>query len=175
MIDKRAPLPWVEAQDQPRRGRKEIENGAHGAVLSKQTPQKPRDTTTAASRNHTVICPHPGEKTQYIQHTISHQEHNKTHCFCQNPLVISNHRERRACAEWHEPAAERTAHSRRRKADGLALDLQSPRAYETKESPTGPTTYSHNKQYNYTNIISEPKTHSNYPRPPLLRMPVQST
>ena len=82
-----------------------------------------------------MICPHPGEKTQYIQHTISHQEHNKTHCFCQNPLVRSNHRERRACAEWHEPAAERTAHSRRCKADGLALDLQKP--MKPKNPPRG--------------------------------------
>jgi DNA segregation ATPase FtsK/SpoIIIE-like protein len=62
MIDKRAPLPWVEVQDQPRRGARENENGASGAVLSTQTPQKPPDTTTTASRDHTVICPHPGQK-----------------------------------------------------------------------------------------------------------------
>ncbi len=58
MIDKRALLAWVEAQDQPRRGARENENGAPGVVLSTQTPHNPLETTTTASRNHTVICPH---------------------------------------------------------------------------------------------------------------------
>ncbi len=62
MIDKRAPLPWVEAEDQPRRGAEENENGALGAELSSQTPRTPHDTTATASQILTVICPHPGEK-----------------------------------------------------------------------------------------------------------------
>ena len=62
MIEKRASLPWVEAQDRPRRGAREIEKGAPGAVLSKQPHQKPPDTTTTTTRNNTVICPHLGQK-----------------------------------------------------------------------------------------------------------------
>ena len=62
MIDKRAPIPWVEAQDQPRRGVKENENGALSAELSSQTPRTPPNTTTTASRILTVICLHPGKK-----------------------------------------------------------------------------------------------------------------
>ncbi len=65
MIDTRAPLPWVEAQDQPRRGAEENEKGAHGAELSSQTPHKPPDTTTTASRILAVICPHPGKKSTH--------------------------------------------------------------------------------------------------------------
>ena len=62
MINKRAPLPWFEAQNQPRRGAGENENIAHGAVLSYKILQKKPDTTTTATRNHAVICPHPGKK-----------------------------------------------------------------------------------------------------------------
>jgi hypothetical protein len=55
MIDKRAPLPWVEAQDQPRRGAGENENGARGAVLSSQPPQKAPDTTVRGHNSFSVI------------------------------------------------------------------------------------------------------------------------
>jgi hypothetical protein len=44
------------------------------------------------------------------------------------------------------PTAERKAHFRRRKAEGLALDLQSLRAHPTYETLAGPTTYSHKEQ-----------------------------
>ncbi len=60
---KRAPLPWVKAQDHTRRGVGENENGAPIVVLSTQTPHNPPDTTTTASRSHTVICPHLGQNT----------------------------------------------------------------------------------------------------------------
>ena len=62
MIDKHAPLFWVEAQDQPRRGAKENENGAPNAELSSPNPCKAPETITTVSRNLAVICPHPGEK-----------------------------------------------------------------------------------------------------------------
>jgi hypothetical protein len=85
MIDKRAPLPWVEAQDQPRRGAGENENGGHGAVLSTQTPHKPPDTTTTVSRNHAVICPHPGKKhgtfntAYHTRNTTTNTTFDKSH------------------------------------------------------------------------------------------------
>jgi hypothetical protein len=72
MIDKRAPLPWVEAQYQPRRGAEENENGASCAELSSQTQHKPPDTTTTTSWILTVICPHPGKKVD----TFNSQFHN---------------------------------------------------------------------------------------------------
>jgi hypothetical protein len=75
MIDKRAPLSWVEAQDQPRRGAGENENGAPSAILSTQPPQKPPDTTTTASRNNTVICPHLGKKHDTFN-TTYHTKNN---------------------------------------------------------------------------------------------------
>jgi hypothetical protein len=62
MIDKHAPLFWVEAHDQPRRGAKENENGAPNAELSSPNPCKAPETITTVSRNLAVICPHPGEK-----------------------------------------------------------------------------------------------------------------
>jgi hypothetical protein len=74
MIEKRAPLPWVEVQDQPRKGAGETEKGAPGAIFSKQLPQKSPDTTTTASRNNTVICPHLGKKYDTLNtpfHTIN--------------------------------------------------------------------------------------------------------
>ena len=62
MIDKRAPLPWVEGQHQPHRGAKENENGALGAELSPPHSYKTTETITTISRNLTVICLHRGEK-----------------------------------------------------------------------------------------------------------------
>ncbi len=51
IIDKRAPLPWVEAQDQPRKGAEENKNGAPGAELSPlHTHEAPKNITTT-SRN----------------------------------------------------------------------------------------------------------------------------
>jgi hypothetical protein len=62
MIDKRDPLPWVEAQDQTCKGTKENENGAPAAELSSSTTQNSQKNSTIASRNHAVICPRPGIK-----------------------------------------------------------------------------------------------------------------
>jgi hypothetical protein len=62
MIDKRASLSWVEAQEQPRRGAKENKNGAHGAELSSPHPHKALEIITTVLRDLTVICPHLGEK-----------------------------------------------------------------------------------------------------------------
>jgi hypothetical protein len=62
MIDKRATLPWGEAQDQPRRGAKENENGAHAAELSSSHPHKAPEIITTVPRKLIVICPHLGEK-----------------------------------------------------------------------------------------------------------------
>jgi len=61
MLEKRAPLLWVEAQDWPRRGARDIEKGAPGAVFSTLQHQKLTDTTTTASWNNTVISPHLGK------------------------------------------------------------------------------------------------------------------
>jgi len=85
MIDKRARLPWVEAQDQPRRGAGENENGAPGAVLSHKPPRKTPDTTTMASRNNIVICPHLGKKhdtfntSNHTRNTTTTTVSNKNH------------------------------------------------------------------------------------------------
>ena len=85
MIDKRAPLPWVEAQNQPRRGAGENENGAPGAVLSPQPPKKTPYTTTTASRNNTVICPHLGKEhdtfntTYHTKNTTATNASDKKH------------------------------------------------------------------------------------------------
>jgi len=85
MIDKRAPLPWVEVQDQPRRGAGENGNGAPGTVLSNQIPRKPPDTTTTSTRNHTVISPHPGKKhdtcntTFHTRNTTTNTAFDKNH------------------------------------------------------------------------------------------------
>jgi hypothetical protein len=62
MIDKGAPLPWVEAQDLPRRGAGENEKGAPREIYTFQPPQKPPDPTTTASRSHIVICIHLDKK-----------------------------------------------------------------------------------------------------------------
>ena len=77
MTDKRALLPWVEAQDQPRRGGEENENGALGAELSTPHSQKAPDNTTTASRILNVICPHPGKKVDTFN-TQLHTDNNIT-------------------------------------------------------------------------------------------------
>ena len=80
MIDKRAPLPCVEAQDQPRKGTNENENGALAAKLS---PPSKINTRT----HHDIIpepdhvLPQPRKKNRHIQQTFSQQQHHKTHCF----------------------------------------------------------------------------------------------
>ena len=85
MIEKSDPLPWVEAQDRPHRGVRDIEKGAPGAVFSTQPHHKPPDTTTTASRNNTVICPHLGKIYDtfnaqfYTKNTITHAASNKNH------------------------------------------------------------------------------------------------
>jgi len=85
MVDKRAPLPWVEAQDQPRIGAGENEDGALGAVLSSQPPQKISNTTTTASRNNTVIFPHLDKKhdtfntTYHTRNTTTTTASDKKH------------------------------------------------------------------------------------------------
>jgi hypothetical protein len=66
MIDKSAPLTWVEAQDQHRTCATENENGAPGAELSSQTHHKTPDTSTTTTRIRTVICSHPGIKVDTI-------------------------------------------------------------------------------------------------------------
>ena len=73
MIDNRAPLPWVEAQDRPRRGAREIEKGAPGATVSIQPHQKPPDTIPKASRNNTESRTHIGN----IRDTFSTTFYNK--------------------------------------------------------------------------------------------------
>ncbi len=85
MIDKRAPLPWIEAQDKPRRGAKENENGAPGAELSTSHSQKTSDNTTPTSRILTVICPHPGKQVDtfntqlHTDNTITHTASDRIH------------------------------------------------------------------------------------------------
>jgi hypothetical protein len=85
MIEKRAPLPWVEAHDQPRRGAEENENGAPGAELSSQTLHKPPYTITTTSRILTVICLHPGKKVDtfntrfQINNTTKHNASDRIH------------------------------------------------------------------------------------------------
>ena len=78
MIDKRAPLPWVEAQDQPCRGTQENENGAPIAKLSTPPPQKAPNTTTIASRNLTVIYPHLGKKVDTLNRSFSTKSTTET-------------------------------------------------------------------------------------------------
>jgi hypothetical protein len=69
MIEKRALVPWVEAQDKPRGGADKNENGAPDVELSSSHTQKKPDKTTTLSRIFTVICPYPGKKVD----TFSHQ------------------------------------------------------------------------------------------------------
>jgi len=77
MIDKRALLTWIEAQDQPRRGAEENKNGASDAVLSSPTPHKALDTTTTTSRNHTVICSYLGKNYDTINKTFYTKNNTK--------------------------------------------------------------------------------------------------
>ena len=60
--EKRAPLPWVIAQDQPRRGAKDNEKGALGAELSSLHTHKSTEIITTTSRHLNVICTHLGGK-----------------------------------------------------------------------------------------------------------------
>jgi hypothetical protein len=83
MIDKRVPLPWVEAQDQPCRDSTKNENGALVAKLSSPHPHKATKTTTTSSRNLTVICPHLGKKFD---------THNKSFCTKSTPKTIASDR-----------------------------------------------------------------------------------
>ncbi len=57
------------------------------AELSYQLPQKPPDTTTTASRNHTVICPHPGKKHNIFNTTFHTKNTTTNNVFCTKTAI----------------------------------------------------------------------------------------
>ena len=91
MIDKCAPLPWVEVQDLPRRGARENEKGEPGEILTPQPPQKTPDPTTTASRNHTVICQHLEKNKIYSTQHFTQRKPPQTLLLSKNPCQKQPH------------------------------------------------------------------------------------
>jgi hypothetical protein len=175
MIDKRAPLPWVEAHDQPRIGDGENENGAPGAVLSSQPPQKTPDTTTQASRNNTVICPHLGEKhdtfnityhTRNTATTTASDKKHKSEVITESARLAPSGAGLRQSARLTLDAARRKGPPQSYRALGRIQPQNSLRGQRSEDTP---------KYYTDQTQHSSKKNSQNYPRPPLLRVLGYST
>ena len=123
MIVISAPLPWVEAHDQPCKGAEENRKNATTSLLSGFRPQKPQDSNTTSRQNTPVICFHKNGTTRSSrnQNTLQNTTHGTASGI--KPPAKSNQREARASATQGRPATACLTNSRRRKAKGLAPDL----------------------------------------------------
>jgi hypothetical protein len=145
MIENSAPLPWVEAQDQPRKSAEENRKRAKTSLLSDFQPQKTQDSNTMTTRNTSVIYFRKNRPAQNSQRPHTRENGTSSPAFDKKTPVKSNQRETRASARQGGLAAACRTNSRRRKAKGLAPNLCNK---EHMKSLTGQTTYAIKKHIN---------------------------
>jgi len=137
-------------------------------IRQKKTP----DTITTATRNHTVICPHPGNKhdtfntTLHTRKTTTHtasDKISKSEVTTESAGLAPIGARLKQSVSLTLDAARRKGSPQSYRAHGRILPQNSPRV----QRPKATKNYYTAQKYYFTQ-----KNNSGYPRPPMLRVPI---